>query len=51
MIVLGLDPGLAALGYGVVRADDRRMTLVALGVLRTRRRREFAVGRDLASIN
>lgn len=47
MIVLGLDPGLAALGYGVVRAGEGRMTVVDHGVLRTPRRRGFAVGRDL----
>lgn len=47
MIVLGLDPGLAALGWGLVRSDGRRMALVALGVMRTRRRRDLAVGRDL----
>lgn len=47
MIVLGLDPGLAALGWGLVRSDGRRTAFVALGVLRTRRCRGLTVGRDL----
>jgi crossover junction endodeoxyribonuclease RuvC len=34
--VLGIDPGTAATGYGVVRQDDhRRVTLVECGVIRT----------------
>ncbi len=47
MIVLGLDPGLAALGYGLLEVEGRRLVLRALGVLKTKRRRELAVGRDL----
>jgi len=47
MIVLGLDPGLAALGYGIVDAQGSRMAHVASGVLRTSKRRGLAVGRDL----
>lgn len=47
MMVLGLDPGLAALGYGLVRVEERRTRCVAFGVLRTRRRHGLTVGRDL----
>lgn len=35
MIVLGIDPGTATTGYGVVRGDARSPTLVECGVLRT----------------
>jgi len=35
MLVLGLDPGLAATGYGLVRGDRQRLEAVAYGVLRT----------------
>jgi crossover junction endodeoxyribonuclease RuvC len=35
MIVLGIDPGTAITGYGVVRGDARASTLVECGVLRT----------------
>lgn len=36
MIVLGIDPGTAVTGYGVVRGDGRGMpTLVECGVIRT----------------
>ena len=39
MLVLGIDPGTAATGYGVVRRDDRGLTqLVECGVIRTRAR-------------
>lgn len=35
MIVLGIDPGTATTGYGVVRGDARTPVLVECGVLRT----------------
>ncbi len=39
MIVLGIDPGTAATGYGVVRRDDLgRISLLECGVVRTRAR-------------
>ena len=39
MLVLGIDPGTATTGYGVVRRDDRGLTqLVECGVIRTRAR-------------
>ena len=47
MIILGLDPGLAALGYGVIDVRGSRMAPVALGALRTRKTDGMAVGRDL----
>lgn len=34
--VLGIDPGLATTGYGVLDGDGVKTTLVALGVARTR---------------
>jgi len=35
MIVLGLDPGTATTGYGVVRKDGSRLHHIAHGVIRT----------------
>ncbi|MGI5916285.1 MAG: crossover junction endodeoxyribonuclease RuvC [Anaerolineae bacterium] len=35
MLVLGIDPGLATTGYGLVEGDGHRLTPVAYGVLRT----------------
>ncbi|MCD6290119.1 MAG: crossover junction endodeoxyribonuclease RuvC [Anaerolineae bacterium] len=35
MIVLGVDPGVAITGYGVVRSDVDRLSLVTYGVIRT----------------
>jgi crossover junction endodeoxyribonuclease RuvC len=34
-IILGLDPGLAALGWGVVRSDGHRLAFVACGTLKS----------------
>jgi crossover junction endodeoxyribonuclease RuvC len=48
VIILGLDPGLAALGYGIIDVHGSRMTPVASGVLRTKKRIDLAVGQDLA---
>ena len=47
MKILGVDPGLAALGYGVIAAGGPRLTLVVHGVLRTQRHADVGVGRDL----
>ena len=35
MIILGIDPGLATLGYGVIEADDNRRRLIQFGTLTT----------------
>jgi crossover junction endodeoxyribonuclease RuvC len=35
-VVLGIDPGLRACGWGVVKADGRSASLVACGVVRPR---------------
>ena len=35
MLVLGLDPGLATTGYGLVEGDGQRLVLVAYGTLQT----------------
>ena len=47
-VILGLDPGLAALGYGLIRTDDGHLSAIASGALKTKRRPELGVGRDLA---
>lgn len=44
MLALGVDPGTAVTGYGVVRLGDRQqMQLVECGVIRTRAREPLAV--------
>ena len=35
MIILGIDPGLATLGYGVIEADNDRRRLIQYGTLTT----------------
>ena len=35
MIILGIDPGLATLGYGVIEAADNRRRLIQFGTLTT----------------
>ena len=35
MIILGIDPGLATLGYGVIEADNNRRRLLQFGTLST----------------
>lgn len=35
MIVLGIDPGIARCGYGVVRSEGQKMELVAYGCMET----------------
>jgi crossover junction endodeoxyribonuclease RuvC len=54
-MVLGIDPGLAVTGYGVVRLDRGRPTFIEAGVLRTRPswdtpRRLLALGAGLEAI-
>ena len=47
-VILGLDPGLAALGWGVIVVAGASRTWRAHGVLRTSRDHDLAVGHDLA---
>ncbi len=35
MIVIGIDPGLAIVGFGVIRADEKKNTPVSYGCIRT----------------
>jgi crossover junction endodeoxyribonuclease RuvC len=35
MLVLGIDPGTASTGYGVVQADGSRLRALAAGVIST----------------
>ncbi|HOU40233.1 MAG TPA: crossover junction endodeoxyribonuclease RuvC, partial [Promineifilum sp.] len=35
MRILGLDPGTATTGYGIIDAADGRLTIVAYGVIST----------------
>lgn len=37
MIILGIDPGLERVGYGVIRREGSRLTPVALGLIQTPR--------------
>jgi crossover junction endodeoxyribonuclease RuvC len=44
VLVLGIDPGTAATGYGVVRrGDDANVTLVECGVIRTSSRESLPI--------
>mgnify|MGYP006159054553 CR=1 FL=1 len=44
VLILGIDPGTAATGYGVVRrASDAGVTLVECGVIRTTPREQLAI--------
>jgi crossover junction endodeoxyribonuclease RuvC len=49
MIVLGIDPGTASTGYGVVRGSGSRLELLDAGVIETRA--GVALERRLASIH
>ena len=42
LIVLGVDPGTARTGYGVVASGEGRLSLLECGVVRTRPRRPLA---------
>ena len=35
MVVLGIDPGYALMGYGAIETDGRRMKLLGYGVVET----------------
>ena len=35
MIILGIDPGVATIGFGVIRADRQKNTLLRYGVITT----------------
>jgi crossover junction endodeoxyribonuclease RuvC len=50
VVILGIDPGTAVTGYGIVRKESRNpLTLVECGVIRTKPRDELA--RRLAEIH
>lgn len=49
MILLGIDPGLASTGYGLVRLDGQRCALLEHGCIRTRSTQEL--GARLAEIH
>ena len=49
MFVLGIDPGLSTLGYGLVEARGHQLRAVAAGVIRTNR--ELPVGQRLAELH
>lgn len=36
MIILGIDPGLALMGWGVIRFENQRLDLIQYGVLETK---------------
>ena len=42
MVILGVDPGLSATGYGAIEADGRGLRLVAAGDIRPSRTRPLA---------
>ena len=36
MIILGIDPGLATMGYGVIEAEGQKRKVVQFGTINTR---------------
>ena len=42
MVILGIDPGLGATGYGVVAADGERLRLITAGDIRPRKQDPLA---------
>ncbi len=43
MIILGVDPGTAITGYGVIRADNNKHTVLGYGAIRTTPQQNTAV--------
>ena len=43
MIILGIDPGLASTGWGVIESDGIRFKLIAYGVVETKSTQEHPV--------
>ncbi len=41
MVILGIDPGYAILGYGVVETDGRRLKVIDYGVVETKASEKF----------
>ena len=55
MIVLGIDPGVATIGFGVVRAERQKNTLLQYGVITTPAglplsRRLYQIGTDMEDL-
>lgn len=42
MIILGIDPGLADVGYGLIKAEGQTLTALDYGVIKTKRGGELA---------
>ncbi len=40
MIVIGIDPGLATVGFGVIRIDEERITPLSYGCIRTQEEKQ-----------
>lgn len=54
-LILGLDPGLAITGYGLIQASKNQLKLIDSGIIQTSQRLEFAerlakIHRDLKKI-
>lgn len=43
MIILGIDPGIAITGYGVVRVENNKQTVLGYGAIRTEAKQCIAV--------
>jgi crossover junction endodeoxyribonuclease RuvC len=48
LTVIGIDPGIGRVGYGVVRSQGQKLTLIACGVIETSKR--LPVGQRLTQI-
>ena len=42
MVILGIDPGLSATGYGIMEAQPPRLRLITAGEIRTVRSQPLA---------
>jgi crossover junction endodeoxyribonuclease RuvC len=42
-IIIGIDPGTAILGYGIIKVEGQRISLLALGVLRLEKYEDHAM--------
>lgn len=42
MIILGIDPGVISTGYGAIKIDERRASLIDFGVIKVEREQELS---------
>ena len=55
MIILGIDPGLERLGYGIIKKENNKLTAIAYGIIHTTKedseiKRLHIIGKDIQTI-